>query len=130
MTNQNTSFPPFTINEKINPVLIDDNGPNNVASLAFNLKNSSKLNSNQLRKFYDSFLRIYNSNLENDEKKVQLIVLKANVQYAAGRLKTQPFAEFLSDRINVVLKQEKDFKQYIEILKLHLEALVAYFPKN
>jgi CRISPR/Cas system CSM-associated protein Csm2 small subunit len=57
-------------------------------------------------------------------------MLKANAEYSAGRLKTKPFADFLKDRINIVLNQDQDFDKYIKALKLHLEALVAYFPKN
>ncbi len=130
MAIQNSKYPPFFVGDKINSVLIDDNGANNVKDVAYDFKSNSKLNSNQLRKFYDSFLRIYNSNLGVDEKKVQLLVLKANAEYAAGRLKTKPFAEFLNDRINTVISKEADFTKYMNALKLHLEALVAYFPKT
>lgn len=124
------NYPEFFINGKINPALINDTGNDNVANIATNLKNNSKLNSNQLRKFYDAFLRIYNSNLNPDEKKVQLLILKANVEYAAGRLKIFEFANFLKDRINLVLSRNEDFNSYIDVLKLHFEALVAYFPKR
>lgn len=124
------NYPVFFIGDQINPVLISDIGEHNVAAIASDLKQNSRLNSNQLRKFYDSFLRIYNANVDINTKKVQLLMLKANAEYAAGRLKTKPFAEFLKDRINTVLKQDQDFDQYIKALKLHLEALVAYFPKN
>lgn len=123
-------YPTFFIDGKLNPSLIDDSGNDNVALLAMNLKNNSKLNSNQLRKYYDSFVRIYNSNLKMDEKKVQLLVLKANVEYAAGRLKIFEFANFIKDRVNIVLKRENDFNEYMDALKLHFEALVAYFPKK
>lgn len=123
-------YPTFFIDGKLNPSLIDDSGNDNVALLAMNLKNNSKLNSNQLRKYYDSFVRIYNSNLTMDEKKVQLLVLKANVEYAAGRLKIFEFANFIKDRVNIVLKRENDFNEYMDALKLHFEALVAYFPKK
>lgn len=124
------NYPAFFINGKINPALINDTGNDNIATIAANLKNQSKLNSNQLRKFYDSFLRIYNSNLNPDEKKVQLLILKANVEYAAGRLKIFEFANFLKDRINLVLSRTEDFNSYMDVLKLHFEALVAYFPKR
>jgi len=123
-------YPTFFIDGKLNPSLIDDTGTDNVALIAMNLKNNSKLNSNQLRKYYDSFIRIYNSNLKVDEKKVQLLVLKANVEYAAGRLKIFEFANFVKDRINIVLNRDNDFNEYIDALKLHFEALVAYFPKR
>lgn len=124
------TYPAFFVENKINPALISDSGKDNVAGIAMDLKQNSKLNSNQLRKFYDSFLRIFNSKLSDDEKKVQLLMLKANSEYAAGRLKTKSFADFLNDRINLVLKQEQDFKKYLDALKIHFEALVAYFPKN
>lgn len=124
------NYPQFFINEKLNPSLINDEGDNNVASLAIELKNLSRLNSNQLRKFYDSFLRIYNSQVNDEAKKVQLLVMKANVEYAAGRLKIFEFANFIKDRVNIVIKREEDFNKYLEAFKLHFEALVAYFPKK
>lgn len=124
------SYPQFFIDGKINPSMINDEGPNNVAILASHLKDKSKLNSNQLRKFYDSFLRIFNSNVDDEAKKVQLLVLKANVEYAAGRLKIFEFSNFLKDRINTLLKRNEDFQDYLDVFKLHFEALVAYFPKN
>lgn len=130
MSVTNQKYPQFFIKDKMNTALIDDTSEDNIKSIASDFKNSTKLNSNQLRKFYDSFLRIYNSNLSIDEKKVQLLVLKANAEYAAGRLKIRPFAEFINDRVNTVLQRDDDFNKYMDALKLHFEALVAYFPKN
>jgi len=124
------NYAPFYVSDKINPALINDEGQNNVADLAAYLKDHTKLNSNQLRKFYDSFLRIYNSSINDESKKVQLLIMKANVEYAAKRLKIIEFASFIKDRINTVLQQNEDFKKYMEAFKLHFEALVAYFPKN
>ena len=122
-------YPPFYIGEKINPALINNEGENNVADIANFLKAKKKLNSNQLRKFYDSFLRIYNSKVDNESKKVQLLVMKANVEYAAGRLIIFEFRDFITDRVNIVLKQNEKFNDYLDVFKLHFEALVAYFPK-
>jgi len=124
------NYAPFYIDGKINPALLNDEGQNNVAVLAANLKDHSKLNINQLRKFYDSFLRIYNSQIDDESKKVQLLVLKANVEYSAGRLKIFEFADFIKDRVNTVIKQSENFREYMEVFKLHFEALVAYFPKK
>ncbi len=124
------NYPEFFVNQQINPALINDMGKDNVAQIARFLKESSKLNINQLRKFYDSFVRIYDSQLDNESKKVQLLMLKANVEYSAGRLKIIEFANFFKDRINTVLKQNEKFDDYMHALKLHFEALVAYFPKK
>jgi CRISPR type III-A-associated protein Csm2 len=124
------NYPPFFIGEKLNEALINDTGDNNVAKIAFFLKKNSKLNINQLRKFYDSFVRIYDSTADDKTKKVQLLMLKANVEYSAGRLKIHEFADFFKDRINTVLKQEEKFTEYMRAMKMHFEALVAYFPKN
>ena len=95
-------------------------------------KNINKpLTVNQLRKFYDSFLKIYNNTSDEKEKKVQLIMLKANAEYSAKRLETKRFNIFFSNRINlVVAKQGEEFKKNLNAFKLHLEALVAYYPKN
>lgn len=92
---------------------------------------NEKLNINQLRKFYDSFLKIYNNKVDENEKKIQLLMLKANAEYSAKRLHTNRFKEFLSNRINLVVsKSGDDFKKNLNAFKLHFEALVAYYPKN
>ncbi len=93
---------------------------------------SKELKNNQIRKFYDSFLRIFNSKgLIDKEKKVQLLMLKSNAEYSSNRLGTKSFEIFLNNRINIVLKKEgKEFEKYMEALKLHFEALVGYFPKK
>lgn len=124
------NYPEFFVGQQINPALINDIGENNVAQIARMLKEKSKLNINQLRKFYDSFVRIYDSQLDKESKKVQLLMLKANVEYSAGRLKIIEFANFFKDRVNTVLNQDENFSDYMYALKLHLEALVAYFPKK
>jgi len=126
--------------------LISDNGNNNLEKLiklltekveeqnSYNKKKrkiNEPLKSNQLRKFYDSFNRIYNSKIEEQQKKVQLLMLKSNAEYSANRLTNKRFGIFLKNRINIVLKKkEKEFEKYMEALKLHFEALVGYFPKN
>lgn len=95
------------------------------------IKINEPLKGNQLRKFYDSFNRIYNSKIDENQKKVQLLMLKSNGEYSANRLKIKRFEIFLSNRINIVLKKSgKDFQKYMDALKLHFEALVGYFPKN
>jgi len=94
-------------------------------------KINETLKGNQLRKFYDSFNRIYNSRIEEQQKKVQLLMLKSNAEYSANRLTNKRFGIFLKNRINIVLKKEgTEFEKYMEALKLHFEALVGYFPKN
>lgn len=94
-------------------------------------KRNEKLNINQLRKFYDSFLKIYLNKTEENEKKIQLLMLKANAEYSAKRLNTNRFKELLANRINIVVsKSGKEFEKNLNALKLHLEALVAYYPKN
>jgi CRISPR type III-A-associated protein Csm2 len=92
---------------------------------------NSALNINQLRKFYDSFLKIFNNHQKYDEKKIELLMLKANVEYSAKRLNTNHFKNFFGSRIDFVVKQnEKDFEKNLKAFKLNLEALVAYFPKD
>ncbi|MBV6512013.1 MAG: hypothetical protein FMNOHCHN_01502 [Ignavibacteriaceae bacterium] len=127
----------FDANGTIRPELISDAGPGNVKELSKRLAagqreaGDSALNASQLRKFYDSFLRIENSKLEPPEKKVQLLMLKANAQYAGQRLKTRLFNLFLDDRIKLVLQADDDsFKKTLYAFRLHFQALVAYFPKN
>jgi len=137
----------FDNDGKLLTPLISDEGKNNLKQLIYllteqvriqdnrnprkKIKINDSLKGNQLRKFYDSFNRIYNSKIDEDQKKVQLLMLKSNGEYSANRLKIKRFEIFLSNRINIVLKKSgKDFERYIEALKLHFEALVGYFPKN
>jgi CRISPR type III-A-associated protein Csm2 len=119
--------------------LISDQGKENIKEiidfLQVQIKDKSnrneKLNINQLRKFYDSFLKIYNTKVDETEKKIQLLMLKANAEYSAKRLHTNRFKDFLSNRINIVVsKNGEDFKENLNAFKLHFEALVAYYPKN
>ncbi len=119
--------------------LISDQGSGNIREIIEYLreqnrdrdKRNEKLNINQLRKFYDTFLKVYNNKTEESEKKVQLLMLKANAEYSAKRLNTNRFKEFLANRINIVVsKSGEDFVKNLKALKLHFEALVAYYPKN
>lgn len=121
------------------PQLISDEGEGNIKELIDYLREqirdkgyrNEKLNINQLRKFYDTFLKIYNTKVDEKEKKIQLIMLKANAEYSAKRLYTNRFKEFLTNRINLVVSQEgENFNKYLKAFKLHFEALVAYYPKN
>ncbi len=121
------------------PELISDSGNGNVKELIEFIRENNrdqnyrneKLNINQLRKFYDTFLKIYNTKIEEKEKKVQLIMLKANAEYSAKRLHTNRFKDFIKNRINLVVsKTGEDFNKNLKAFKLHFEALVAYYPKN
>lgn len=132
-----TSF--FDANGQLLTPLITDEGTGNIRELIEYLRvqikdrnnRNEKLNINQLRKFYDTFLKIYNTKSEEKEKKIQLLMLKANAEYSAKRLNTNRFREFLANRINLVIsKSGEDFKKNLRALKLHFEALVAYYPKN
>jgi len=92
---------------------------------------NKELSNNQLRKFYDNFLKIYNTKVDEKGKKIQLLMLKANAEYSAKRLTTNRFKEFLSNRINLVVAQNGEtFEKFLKAFKLHFEALVAYYPKN
>ncbi|MDY0082876.1 MAG: type III-A CRISPR-associated protein Csm2 [Ignavibacteriaceae bacterium] len=121
------------------PLLITDEGDGNIKELIENLREqikdknnrNEKLNINQLRKFYDTFLKVYNTKSEEKEKKVQLLMLKANAEYSAKRLNTNRFKEFLANRINLVVsKSGEEFNKNLNALKLHFEALDAYYPKS
>lgn len=140
----------FFTGHSINPSLITNIGEKNIEKLIEYLiesienkfyderkkkqikqKINKALTMNQLRKFYDSFLKIYNNKKDEKEKKIQLLMLKANAEYSAKRLDTHRFKIFLANRINTVISKEgSDFQKNLDALKLHLEALVAYYPKN
>jgi len=129
----------FDSNGQLLANLITDSGKSNIKYVIDFLNQqikekdyrNSKLNSNQLRKFYDTFLKVYNNQAGENEKKVQLLMLKANAEYSAKRLNTNRFKEFLANRINIVVsKTGEDFIKNLKALKLHFEALVAYYPKS
>lgn len=113
--------------------LVSDFGENNVKDLAefLGMRSTKPIDRNQLRKFYDSFLKIYFSNSSNDSKKIQLLMLKAQAEYSERRLKIIDFKKFFANRIDlVVMSEDSTFKCNLEALKLHFEALVGYFPNK
>lgn len=120
---------------KVKPELISDIGQNNVKELADYLTDRNQnrpdkpIMTNQLRKFYDTFLKIYITEQEDDAKKIQLLLLKAQVEYAEKRLNIKRFGNFIRNRVSVLLKAE-NFKQNLDAFKMHFESLIAYFPKN
>jgi CRISPR type III-A-associated protein Csm2 len=121
-------------NGLIEKSLINDTGDKNVKDLAEYLAKdegeSKKISINQVRKFYDTFLKIYHNNSLSDEKKIQLIMLKAQVEYAVKRLKIYNFGKFFDNRINILVKSENEiFLKNLDAFKLHFEALIGYFPK-
>jgi|WetSurMetagenome_2_1015567.scaffolds.fasta_scaffold535893_2 CRISPR type III-A-associated protein Csm2 len=121
-------------NKNVIKELISDNGENNIKEIAEFLSKENYPNKaitvNQLRKYYDTFLKIYYNKSTREEKKIQLLMLKAQVEYSSKRLKIFDFEKFFSNRISLVLKEENDFEKTLDALKLHFEALVGYFPKT
>lgn len=117
--------------------LICDIGKNNVKELALRLArgdenaNDKPLKVNQLRKFYDSYVRIIRANIPDDEKKVQLLMFSANARYSGNSMRLKLLRLFIEQRIKYVLQApESQFNKTCEAFKLHFEALVAYFPKK
>jgi len=115
--------------------LISDMGENNVKELAESLSKDygeqiKKITINQVRKYYDNFLKIYHNKADIEEKKIQLIMLKAQVEYSVKRLKFINFGEFFSNRISIIVQSDDElFQKNLDAFKLHFEALVGYFPK-
>jgi CRISPR type III-A-associated protein Csm2 len=135
----------FNEKKEIKKELINDVGKNNVKEVAefinepheyfVNHKKfkDKKLTINQIRKFYDEFLNIFNTpKISMEEKKVRLLMLKANAEYSANRLEVKTLEIFMKNRLDIVLKQmnENDFNNYLRVFKFHFEALVGYFPKK
>ena len=68
--------------------LITDKGDGNIKDLIEFLREQNrdrynrneKLNINQLRKFYDTFLKVYNINSGENDRKIHIIMLKANAE--------------------------------------------------
>lgn len=88
--------------------------------------------SNNLRKFYDQFLKIYDSKADHKTKRIMLLILKAHTHYSVRRLKYVQFNKFISDRIDAVLSSndEKDFNNKLKAFKLNFEVVVGYFKKD
>lgn len=139
MPNQNQNFR-FAIDRLVDDKglvrkeLINDVGNNNVKDLADYLSRDEgdfkKITVNQVRKFYDSFLKIYHNTSSVEEKKIQLLMLKAQVEYSVKRLKIVNFGKFFANRISFVIQAEnEDFQKNLDAFKLHFEALIGYFPK-
>jgi CRISPR type III-A-associated protein Csm2 len=129
----------FDSTGEIATCLISDQGIGNIKEIIELLRESfidgnvrnEPLNVNQLRKYYDTFLKVYNNTCEEKEKKVQLLMLKANAEYSAKRLHTNRFKMLFSNRIDIaVSKSGEEFAKNLKALKLNFEALVAYYPKN
>lgn len=140
----------FDSNGNIKKELINDTGQNNVKEIGKLLtqklteeffdrrsnrtkekKVNLELNINQLRKYYDSFLRIYNSKVTETEKKIQLLMLKGNVEYSVGRLTIKRFGIFMENRINLIVNETgENFTKSLNAFKLNFEALVGYFPRS
>ncbi len=94
-------------------------------------KINASLSVNQIRKYYDSFLKIYHAQVNEETKKIQLLMLKANSEYSAERLSTFRFGMFMNNRINIVIKKSgEEFQKYLDAFKLHFEALVGYYPRG
>lgn len=139
MPNQNQNFR-FAIDRLVDDKglvrkeLINDVGQNNVKDLADYLSrdegDSEKITVNQVRKFYDSFLKIYHNTSSVEEKRIQLLMLKAQVEYSVKKLKIVNFGKFFANRISFVIQAEnEDFQKNLDAFKLHFEALIGYFPK-
>lgn len=126
--------------------LINDMGDNNPKECASILtqpkiefqdpKNPKKkikdypIEKNQIRKFYDNFLKIYNAQSEENVKKIMLLMQKAHTEYAENRLYITRFRIFYSNRINIVISKTGDeFIKNMNAFKFNFEALIGYFPK-
>lgn len=118
-------------NGNVLPNLIGEEGNNNAKDLAYKLSKSDGVSINQIRKFYDNFLKIYFSRLSIDAKKVQLIMMKAQLEYAQSRLKMQNFTNLINNGLSLVIKSDdNNFQDNIHAMKLHFESIVGYFPKS
>lgn len=88
--------------------------------------------SNNLRKFYDQFLKIYNSQTDYKSKRIMLLIMKAHTHYSVKRLKYIQFDKFISERIDEVLNSNSEliFNQKLKAFKLNFEVVVGYFKKD
>lgn len=83
------------------------------------------LSTNQIRKFLDAVNRLDNLRQKQgfDEMKEQVVLLKPQIAYAAGRKRKEvgPLMEVLDPCLGRI-KEEKDFKRLVRFV----EAIVAY----
>lgn len=121
----------------INESLLGQGAIDTVESLMKSKKENNKVteapvSSNNLRKFYDQFLKIYDSRAGLHEKRVMLLMMKAHTHYSVKRLKYVQLDNFIKDRIDNVLSSttEDDFKKRLKAFKLNFEAVVGYFKDH
>ncbi|GAB1444299.1 hypothetical protein MASR2M39_31490 [Ignavibacteriales bacterium] len=88
------------------------------------------LSINQLRKFYYKFQQICEQKGEFEQKKINLLMFKANIEYSANRLDTRRFAIMMHNRIKLIVESpnEAEFTKNLEAFSRNFEALVAYYP--
>lgn len=91
--------------------------------------NDKPLSINQLRKYYYKFQQIFEQKVDNNQKRISLLMLKANIEYSAKRLDIRRFAILMHNRIDLVVKSpEAEFIKNLEAFNRNFEALVAYYP--
>jgi len=124
----------FDDKENIKANLISNYGDKTVEQLSDYISKEGTKTS-QIRKFYDSFVKTYNNFLnidiaKEDSIKIQLMILKAQVEYSFKRKNVkQGFKDFVDNRFNLIIKS-KNFKKDLKAFKSHFEILIAYLPKN
>ncbi len=87
------------------------------------------LSSNQLRNFYNEFLRIRDLPADNKTKLVQIKLLEAKVRYKktnSPKEMKQIFVDFITE----LIKQIGDSIEKFNNSCLIIEAVVGFFPKN
>ncbi|GEM_PF-6069897 len=110
--------------------LISPDGYGNVDNLASILAKSGMKN-NQLRKFYDEIVKIYenfrkNGNIETAKQK--LFILLALSEYSKEA--SEEFKEIFRNRIDIITKsQDENFSKNLEMFYQHMLSLVGYFSK-
>lgn len=94
-------------------------------------KKDKALSITQVRNFYLDFQHIIDQVGDFKQKKISLLMLKANIEYSARRNKLRRFAVMMHNRINIVLRSnEVDFNKNLNAFHKNFEAFVAYFPKK
>ncbi len=89
----------------------------------------NKLTSNQLRAFYNEFLRIRDITADATEKNILIRLLEAKINYRhTGRKGEMPVAmvDFVSNLVGQIGDDPEKFKQACYIM----EAVVGFFPKK
>jgi len=115
-------------NMKLHKVKRNETGKFNIGNRTDKMVENA-LSSNQLRNFYNEFLRIRDLPSDDKSKLVQIKLLEAKVKYKKTN-SSRDMKQIFVDLITALIKQIGNSIERFENSCLIMEAIVGFFPKN